>query len=88
MAGGVPSVIDMPPIPWPVALAVLGWGVAVLGLTWRASSKLTGLENRISHVEGEVENDLTGRKAVAEMRDRLTRIEMRVEAIADKLDAR
>lgn len=80
--------IDIPPVPWPVALAIVGWGVAVLGLTWRASSKLTKLESRIEHVESEVENDITGRKAVAEMKDRLTRVEAIVERIDSKLDAR
>lgn len=87
--------IDLPPIPWPVALAVIGWGAAVLGLTWRAGSRLSAIEGRLSHVESEVGDDITGRRAVANANDRLTRIEARLDGqesalarIEAKLDAR
>lgn len=87
--------IDLPPIPWPVALAVVGWGAAVLALTWRASSQLSTIESRLSQVEREIESDIYGRRAVSTANDRLTRIEARLDGqdqmltrIEAKLDSR
>lgn len=79
--------LDLPPVPIPLAVLVLGWGVAVLGLTWRASHKLSNIESRLAAVESEVEDDITGRRAVANASERLTRIETRLDG-QDKTLAR
>ena len=81
MAGGVPSMIDLPPLNAAALIAAVSCALGAVGWLWR-------LEVRMGHAESDISNDITGRKAVADMRDRLVRIETRLDGIADKLDAR
>lgn len=80
--------IDLPPVPWPVALAVVGWGVAVLGLTWRASARLVEIESRLAHVETEAGRHASAGDRLARIETRLDGQERTLERIEAKLDAR
>lgn len=74
--------IDVPPFhpAWiPVYVVIIGW---LWRLTWIASEYKSVTDGRLASLEKDVANDITGRRGVTELRDRMTRVEIHTEQSA------
>lgn len=72
----------MTPVEWGLLLGILAQSVAVLSalvklVAW-ATRSITACEQRLTNLEHQVNNDVTGRRVVAEMREDIASIKSQV----------
>ena len=79
----------MTPAEWGLAVGIIAHSLAILvalvKLTSWISTRIAVLNARLSNVENQVNNDITGRKAVGEMREDLAAIKVQIIDIRDDL---
>ncbi|MAI61049.1 MAG: hypothetical protein CBB87_01005 [Micavibrio sp. TMED27] len=79
----------MTPAEWGLAVGIIAHSLAILvalvKLTSWISTRIAVLNARLSTVENQVNNDITGRKVVGEMREDLAAIKVQIIDIRDDL---
>ncbi|MAZ00258.1 MAG: hypothetical protein CMH32_06970 [Micavibrio sp.] len=79
----------MTPAEWGLAVGIIAHSLAILvalvKLTSWISTRIAVLNARLSNVENQVNNDITGRKVVGEMREDLAAIKVQIIDIRDDL---
>ena len=79
----------MTPAEWGLAVGIIAHSLAILvalvKLTSWISPRIAVLNARLSNVENQVNNDITGRKVVGEMREDLAAIKVQIIDIRDDL---
>ncbi len=79
----------MTPAEWGLAVGIIAHSLAILvalvKLASWISTRIAVLNARLSTVENQVNNDITGRKVVGEMREDLAAIKVQIIDIRDDL---